>query len=134
MTSYDVRVTRDDNLWVALIDDVGATDVEHFSDLDVEVRDYIAGMTDADLDDFVIHWRYEVNGRDVTDALARFMAAERELRDIMEEEAAKAAERDAARLDAIEAVRSAGLSQRVAADVVGLSHQRVHQLVSSQPK
>jgi hypothetical protein len=75
--------------------------------------------------------RYEVNGRDVTDALTRFMAAERELREIMEYEAAKAAERDAARLDAIHAVRSAGLSQRVAADVVGLSHQRVHQLVNT---
>ena len=45
-----------------------------------------------------------------------------------------AAERDAARLHAIKAVRSTGLSQRVAADVVGLSHQRVHQLVSNQPK
>jgi hypothetical protein len=132
MTSYDVTVTREDNLWVALVDDVGATDVEHFSDLDVEVRDYIAGMTDADPDDFALHWRYEVNGRDVTDALARFMAAERELRKVMEEEAARAVERDAARLDAIEAVRSAGLSQRIAADVVGLSHQRVHQLVHSQ--
>jgi hypothetical protein len=134
MTSYDVTVTRDDNLWVALVDGVGATDVEHFSDLDGEVRDYVAGMTDAEPDDFAIHWRYEVNGRDVTDVLSRFMAAERALRDVMEAEAAKAAERDAARLDAINAVRSAGLSQRVAADVVGLSHQRVHQLVNSQAK
>jgi hypothetical protein len=134
MTSYDVTVTRDDNLWVALVDGVGATDVEHFSDLDVEVRDYVAGMTDAEPDDFGIHWRYEVNGRDVTDALSRFMAAERELREVMEAEAAKAIERDAARLNAINAVRSAGLSQRVAADVVGLSHQRVHQLVNSQVK
>lgn len=134
MTSYDVTVTRDDNLWVAAVNGVGATDVEHFSDLDVEVRDYIAGMTDAESDAFDIHWRYEVNGRDVTDTLARFMAAERELREVMKAEAAKVAERDAARLDAINAVRSAGLSQRVAADVVGLSHQRVHQLVNSQPK
>ena len=134
MTSYDVTVTRDDNLWIAVVDGVGATDVEHFSDLDVEVRDYVAGMTDAEPDDFGIHWRYEVNGRDVTDALERFMAAERELREVMAAEAAKAAERDAARLDAINAVRSAGLSQRVAADVVGLSHQRVHQLVNSQTK
>lgn len=39
------------SLWAALVDDVGATDVEHFSDLDVEVRDYVAGVTDADLDD-----------------------------------------------------------------------------------
>jgi hypothetical protein len=35
------------------------------------------------------------------------MAAERELRDVMKEEAAKTAERDAARLDVIEAVMSA---------------------------
>ena len=134
MTSYDVTVARDDNLWVALVDGVGATDVEHFSDLDVEVRDYIVGMTDAEPDDFGIHWRYEVSGRDVTDALSRFMTAESELREVMEAEAAKAVERDAARLNAINAVRSAGLSQRVTADVVGLSHQRVHQLVNSQVK
>ncbi len=100
-------------------------------DLDVEVRDYITGMTDADSDDFALQWRYEVNGRDVTDALACFMAAERELHEVMEEEAAKVAARDAARLDAINGVRSAGLSQRVAADVVGSSHQRVHRLVNS---
>lgn len=134
MISCHVTVTREGTLWVALIDGVGATDVEHFSDLDVEVRDYVAGMTDAEPGDFGIHWRYEVNGRDVTNALARFMAAERELREVMAAEATKAAERDAARLDAINAVRSAGLSQRVAADVVGLSHQRVHQLVNSQVK
>ncbi|MGH3779069.1 MAG: MerR [Pseudonocardiaceae bacterium] len=134
MTSYDVTVTRENNLWVALVDEIGATDVEHFPELDVEVRDYIAGMTDTDPDDFAVRWRYEVNGRDITDVLTRFMAAERELREVMKEEAAKAAERDAARLDAIKAVRSAGLSQRVAADVLGLSHQRVHQLVHSQVK
>jgi hypothetical protein len=130
MTSYDVMVTREDDLWVAVIKHVGATDVEHFGDLDVEVRDYIAGMTDADADDLALRWRYEINGRDITDALTRFMAAERELPEVMEKEAAaKAAERDALRLEAINAVRSAGLSQRIAADVVGLSHQRVHQLV-----
>jgi hypothetical protein len=83
MTSYDVTVTREDNLWVAHADNVGATDVEHFQKLDVEVRDYIAGMTDADPSDLAIHWRYEVNGLDVTDAPARYMAAERELRDVL---------------------------------------------------
>jgi hypothetical protein len=49
MTSYDVTVTREDTLWVAHADNVGATDVEHFQDLEVEVRDYIAGMTDHQL-------------------------------------------------------------------------------------
>ena len=64
MNSYVVMVTREDNMWVAVVEHVGATDAEHFADLDVEVRDYIAGMTDTDADDFVLHWRYEVNGHD----------------------------------------------------------------------
>jgi len=68
---------------VALVDDIGATDVEHFPELEVEVRDYIAGMTDADPDDLAVRWRYEVNGRDVTDAQPRFLAVERELHEIV---------------------------------------------------
>lgn len=52
MTTYDVTVTREDDLWVADITGEGlgpaATDVERFADLDTEVRDLIAGLTDAD--------------------------------------------------------------------------------------
>lgn len=67
MTAYDVTVTREDDLWVADIAGLAAaTDVEHFADLEVEVRNLIAGLTDADPADFVINWRYLVNGRDVT--------------------------------------------------------------------
>lgn len=128
--THHVTITREDNLWVAEIPGVGATDVEHFADLDLEVRDYVAGMTDADPDELDLEWRYEVNGRDVTGALARFMAAEFELREVAELEAERVAARDAARMAAIEEIRSAGASQRVAADVVGLSHQRVHQLIN----
>lgn len=48
MTAYHVTVTRDSGLWAAVVDGlpphvVGATDVERFADLDVEVRDLIAG-------------------------------------------------------------------------------------------
>ena len=62
MTSYGVTVTRDSGLWVAEIAGlpprmVGVTDVERFSDLDVEVRDLIAGLTDTDPDSFDLTWR-----------------------------------------------------------------------------
>lgn len=81
MTTYEVIVTREDNLWVADVQGlpphlVGATDVEHFADLDVEVRDLVAGLTDTDPDGITIRWRYEVNGIDVTDKLTRFPPAE----------------------------------------------------------
>lgn len=128
-TTYEVWVTREDNLWVADVRGlpphlIGATDVEHFADLDEEVRDLIAGLTDTEPDHFAIDWRYQVNGKDVTDKLARFLAVESELRE-------RLAERDAARIDAVRQLTAAGLSQRAVGDVLGVSHQRVNQLVNS---
>lgn len=125
MKVYDVTVTREDNLWVADIhdDDLGpaATDTENFSDLDDEVRDLIAGLTDGDPDSFDIRWRYEINGKDVTEQLSRLFAIERDLRQAQ-------LKRDRAREEALVALTSAGLSQRATAGVVGISHQRVNQL------
>lgn len=48
-----VTVTRDENLWSVAVDGlpaglIGATDVERFEDLDIEVRDLIAGLTDTE--------------------------------------------------------------------------------------
>ncbi len=126
MTSYDVTVTREDNLWVAVVHGLSpaATDVEHFADLDLEVRDLIAGLTDVDPDEIAIRWRYEFNGRDVTEQLARFMAVESELRERM-------TEREAVRMEVIRRLAEAGLSQRAISDAVGISHQRVNQLINS---
>jgi hypothetical protein len=61
MTTYNVTVTRDGGLWAAVVSGlpprmVGATDVERFTDLDLEVRDLIAGLTETDPDSFVIRW------------------------------------------------------------------------------
>lgn len=120
--THQVTITREDNLWVAEIPGVGATDVEHFPDLDVEVRDYIAGMTDTDPDELDLEWCYEINGRDVTNALGRFLAVEREL-------SQRLAEREEARMRAMRELTEAGLSRRATGDVVGLTGGRVQQLV-----
>ncbi|MQA14848.1 MAG: winged helix-turn-helix transcriptional regulator [Pseudonocardiaceae bacterium] len=99
-----------------------ATDVPRFADLDVEVRDLIAGLTDAEPEGFAVRWRYVIDGIDVTEQLSKFTAVEAEL-------AARLAERDETRLAVIRLLSEAGLSQRAISDAVGLSHQRVHQLL-----
>lgn len=122
---YDVTVTREDRLWVADITGEGlgpaATDTERFADLDLEVRDLVAGLTDSDPDSFGLTWRYIINGRDVTAEIERTAAAEAEYR-------CRAQEREAARTEALRALDQAGVSQSVIGDVLGVSHQRVHQL------
>ena len=125
MTAYGVTVTREDDLWVAVVDGlpkgvIGAADYEHFADLHVELPELIADLTDSDPRQFTLTWRYEINGRDVTPELRRFLALEEDLRRVQRD-------RMRARQEALAALTDAGLSRRVMADVV---HQRVQQLVS----
>jgi hypothetical protein len=127
MTMYEVTVTRDAGLWAAVISGlpphvIGATDVERFGDLDTEVRDLIAGLTDTDPDSFPLAWRYVVDGRDVTSVIIDLAESEHAYREA-------AAARDAARRGVIRSLLEAQMSQSAIGDVLGLSHQRIHQLV-----
>jgi predicted XRE-type DNA-binding protein len=125
MTIYDVTVSREDELWAADIAGMtAATDVLRFGDLDIEVRDLIAGLTDADPDGFKIRWHHRVGGDDVTALIS-------ELTEVEAAAETATARRDAVRLEIIRRFSAAGLSQRVIADVLGLSHQRVHQLANA---
>ncbi|HEU5416238.1 MAG TPA: hypothetical protein VFV41_01020 [Streptosporangiaceae bacterium] len=93
MTTYDVTVTREDDLWVADITGEGlgpaATDVERFADLDTEVRDLIAGLTDADPGSLGLAWRYEIGGEDVTELIASLAVREDRLREATSSRAAR---------------------------------------------
>lgn len=122
MSTYDVTVTREDGLWVADIHDLSpaATDVLSFAELGTEVRDLIAGLTDADPDDFEIRWRYALGD----ERLNALLPSLERLNHCVHE-------RETVRQEVVERLVRAGHSQRTAADVVGLSHQRVHQLVKS---
>lgn len=122
---YTVDVTREDDLWVAEVSglDGGVTDVERFDDLDVEVRDMIHLLTDAPEASFRIDWRY-VQGE------IEYTRPVEELRHWAAESKQAAANAERARLEIITTLRSAGLSQRVIAEVIGTSHQRVAQLMA----
>jgi DNA-directed RNA polymerase specialized sigma24 family protein len=123
--SWGVTVTREDGLWVAVVDGLagGATDVEHFDELDTEVRDLVAGLTDADPHEFDIEWHFQQNGHDYTPALQQLHEWESEAENAIKH-------RDASRRAAIVAMRGATLSYRDIADILGLSHQRVAQLAA----
>ena len=125
MTIYEVTVIREDGVWVADIhgDELGpaATQADRFADLDTEVRDLIAGLTDTDPDSFGLAWRYVFGGHDVTSLIIDLTGSEHAY-------TAAVAARDAARREAIRVLTDARLSQSAIGDVLGLSHQRVHQL------
>ncbi|MFL1380329.1 MULTISPECIES: hypothetical protein [unclassified Nocardiopsis] len=128
MTHYTVTVTRDEDLWAVHIDGlpkgvIGAIDYIHFSEIRAEVPEVVADLTDSSPEDFTIIWRYELDGRDVTEELSSFIEVEERFHRVIEEH-------ESGRSRALEAMQEAGLSQRTMADVVNLSHQRVQQLLN----
>lgn len=129
MNTYKVTVTRGDGVWV--VDVAGLPDsyfpmtqVARFSDLGVETRDLIAGLIETEPDEFDIEWTYVLGSGDATGIVGGLRDAERAL-------TAAEARRDQARSLVIAAAKRAGLSERVVADVLGVSHQRVNQLVKA---
>jgi len=125
--TYTATVTREDGLWVAVVAELSpaATDVEHFDEIKPAVRDLIGGLTDTNPEsgEFWVQWKLVQNDRDYTPVIEQLEAAE------LEADRATV-ERDAVRRAAIQGMRRAGLSLRDIADVVGMSHQRVHQLAN----
>ncbi len=128
MSMYEVTVTREDGVWVADIhgEELGpaATQTDQFAGLDTEVRDLIAGLTGSDPNSFGLAWRYVLGDQDVTSVIIDLAGSEHAY-------AEATAARDAARREAIRVLLAARLSQAAIGDVLGLSHQRIHQLTKA---
>jgi hypothetical protein len=126
MSAHIVTVTREDDLWVAVATDpdgstIGALDFTDFDDLHETMPEFIIDMTSGEARPTIV-WRYDINGKDVTLEIQHLRDIEAEARRVQQEQ-------ERARKDALAALMDAGLSQRVMANVMRLSHQRVHQLV-----
>ncbi len=127
MKTYTVAVSREGKWWVGVVDGLigAATEATRLADLDIEVRDLIAGLTDTDESEFGIAWDLtEVLGPDGQTQWAAFLAE----RDDLE---ARRRQFEADRLDALRALHRAGVSARDSATLAGLSHQRVAQLLGT---
>jgi hypothetical protein len=122
MTSYPVSVSREEPWWVAVVAGLpgGATEARRLDQLEAEVRDLIAGLTDTSEDAFDLDWSYDLPpelGRPVrqfVEARSRRQAAEHDYA--------------AAQEQAVDALTAAHVSVRDAAELLGLSYQRVAQL------
>ncbi len=122
MASYKATVSRDGRFWFVRVDGVGSTQARHLRELETMVKDLIGLMTDDDPDQIVVDYDIRLPA-DVEKHLRR----SEELRAASAEaQAAAAAEvRSAARQ-----LHEQGLALRDVGKVLGVSHQRAHQLIN----
>ena len=143
MTTYRVNVYRDDRWWMidvpeldgrrgadGLINVGSLTQARHYTDIEQEARDFICTVVDAAPSAVDLDVHIDVDGLDVGDAAAA-IAADRAT--------AKEAEARAISHSTDVAVRlsEAGVPMREIAEIVGVTHQRVDQLIkgaTTQPR
>lgn len=123
----DGAVTRHDGLWSAIVhgipDGISAGyDVEHFAELRDSVREALIDLLEHD--QFELQWAFGGPGHDYTRALG-VAHTQAEAVTIAREHLERA------RFEAIAEMQGAGLSYRDIADALGISHQRVAQLVKA---
>lgn len=123
-TSYDVTVFREEELWVADIHDLGATDMLHFAELELYVRDYVSGMTDVEPGSFDLRWFYRGTEEGPTERLD-------ELSEISAVLAELDLRHDALRREIIGRLSAAGLSRQAIGDVLDVPRQRVDELADA---
>ncbi|MGH8906220.1 MAG: type II toxin-antitoxin system HicB family antitoxin [Egibacteraceae bacterium] len=124
MTTYTAHVTRDGRFWLVYVPEVDRhTQARHLREVDVMARDLVAVMTDADPSTIEV----VVDVR-MPDEVATHLARAAELRERSREAQAEAAAelRQAARR-----LRAAGMPLRDIGQLLDVSYQRAHQLVSS---
>lgn len=138
VTTYRVVVSREAPWWTAVAYGEGlpshgaATETRTISDLEEKLRDLIVLRTDADLhqpyekaaQSFDLNWHYDLPD-DAAEALRDYLQSKNDLADAQNRYASQA-ERAAAAL-----TTTAHVSVRDAAVLMGISYQRVSQLLSA---
>jgi hypothetical protein len=127
VNSYDVIVSREGKFWVAVVDGVrgGATESRRLANLEVEVRDLLAGLLDTDPDDLDLNFQ-------MAPALScKAYQALQDYRAASEKLAESKRQYEDAQQQAVGALQSAQVSVRDAAYLTHLSFQRIAQLTGS---
>ena len=125
--TYQADVTRDGKFWLIQVPELGrSTQALRYKDIKPMAGELIEIMTGLASEDFDLRIRVQLPST-VRDHRARAEA----LRDEARRKSAEAAAESRA---AVQELIALGLSQREAGDVLGLSFQRVNQLVNSQPR
>lgn len=125
MSTYTAQVTREGRWWMVAVPEVdGLTQARRLSEAEQMARELVAVTTGQDVESVEVEVRVEpVDGVDVQALLARIRAdrAEAERLEREASEVARSLARDLVARDV--PLRDVGM-------ILGVSHQRVHQLVS----
>lgn len=137
MTTYRVNVYREDRWWMIDVPELdghrhadgsvnigGLTQARHYNEIESQARDFICTVVDVAPSAVDLDVHITVGGMDVT-ATAAAIAADRAA--AREAEARAVAESEAV----AKKLRDAGVPLRDIGEVVGVSFQRVGQLVSN---
>lgn len=122
--TYHAEVTRDGRFWLIRIPEIGrSTQALRYKDLPAMASELIEIMEGIGSEDYDLHLKVKLPSS-VEDHLARA--------EVLREEAdRKKAEAAAESRAAVRELLAEGLSQREAGEILGLSFQRVNQLVNS---
>lgn len=123
MRTYRVDVERDGRFWLLRVAEVGVTQARHLREVDTMARDLIALTTDSDPATVDLDVHVEVPA-----ATRRHLQRAERLRGQARDSQSKAAAE--LRAAAQELARS-GLPLRDIGQLLGVSYQRAHQLVSA---
>lgn len=125
MSTYTAQVTRDGRWWMVAVPEIdGLTQARRLSEAELMARELIAVTLDLPLDDVAVDVRVEsVDDVDVASRLASIRQRRAKASRLEHEASAGAAElaRD---------LVSHGVPLRDVGAILGVSHQRAHQLVS----
>jgi hypothetical protein len=123
VTTYSANVHREGDWWVIEVDGIGATQAKRLDQVDHMARDLIALMKDVPADSVQIA---------ATVRLAPELELARQTHERLRREADAAAQMaSGAREQLMRGLQAAHLSARDIAELTGVSHQRVSQLVGA---
>ena len=126
MSTFDVAVSREGLYWVAVVDGVrgGATEARTLVNLDIEVRDLLAGLLDVDEDSIALEWDFAPALGELADEAAQLERASADLDQTK-------AHYESVQRHFVESLNRKGVSTRDSARLAKVSHQRISQLLNA---
>lgn len=120
---YKAKVERGERYWLVTVDGVGMTQARNLREVPEMVRDLVATVLDVAPDSFRVQWAIELSP-EVLQHLSRAQS--------LREESKRAQSEAAKELRlAAKTLREQNLPLRDIGEVLGVSYQRAHQLVSA---
>lgn len=122
MSTYTVNVERDETMWRVTVPEIARITVaRNLAEVEFMARDLIALMTDQEPDAFAVNIHIESPVREIVEQATEHRAQADELNRLAAVEIRTAAEQ----------LRTQGITARDTAQVLGVSPQRVSQLLSA---